>query len=131
MALEELLLAGAGASVAIAVVAYVYHRVTGEPVQVDVDQDGEDDIELEEGEPFESEPVEETIDYASEAAQEIGGELAKVKGLGETKAEALVEAGFEVAEDLYFADDEELLDVTGIGETTVERIREHIGGSDE
>lgn len=127
---EEILLSVGVLGIVTAAVAYGYHYVTGNEAGVDIDRDGEDDIEFEEGDPFEEPNFNEVYKVASETAQEIGGELAQVKGLGETKAEALIEMGFETAEDLYFADDEELLDVSGIGETTVERIREHIGGAE-
>lgn len=119
-------------AVAIAVIGagyYAYHRVTGERVEADIDQDGETDFVLEEhdGSEGEDHATNEVVAVASETAQEVGGELAQVKGVGETRAEKFIDAGFETASDLYFASDEDLTSVNGIGEATVEMIREDLG----
>jgi len=108
---------------------YAYHRLTGERVEADIDQDGETDFVLEEhdGDEGEDHTTNEIVAVTSETAQEIGGELAEIKGIGEKRAEDFVDAGFETAEDIYFAQDGDLTDISGIGEGTVEMIREHLG----
>lgn len=57
--------------------------------------------------------------------------LTDITGIGPTKAEALSqEAGISSPADVWYASDDTLLDVTGIGKSVVEQIRGDIGGID-
>ncbi len=58
-------------------------------------------------------------------------DLTNVKGIGETRAESFREEGFETPDDLYYATDENLCEVNGIGDLTVSQIRDDIGSVDE
>jgi len=53
--------------------------------------------------------------------------LADIKGIGETRAKGLADAGFSRPTDLYYAKDEKLIGVYGIGGRAIEQIREDIG----
>ena len=55
-------------------------------------------------------------------------ELTDVGGVGESKAEALEEAGYETVEDLEAASQEELAEVEGIGNALAARIKADVGG---
>jgi DNA-directed RNA polymerase subunit A" len=54
-------------------------------------------------------------------------EFTELPGVGRSKAEALVEAGFKTVYDLQRATLEELADVNGIGEELAERIKDEVG----
>ena len=58
-------------------------------------------------------------------------DLTNVKGIGETRAESFREEGFGTPDDLYYATDENLCEVNGIGDLTVSQIRDDIGSVDE
>jgi DNA uptake protein ComE-like DNA-binding protein len=58
-------------------------------------------------------------------------DLENVKGIGETRAESFREEGFGTPDDLYYATDENLCEVNGIGDLTVSQIRDDIGSVDE
>lgn len=58
-------------------------------------------------------------------------DLENVKGIGPTRAESFREEGFGTPDDLYFATDENLCEVNGIGDLTVSQIREDIGSVDD
>lgn len=97
---------GAVVVVAIAAVgAYAAYSGGEGSVEVDADSDGEPEL---------------TVDFGTRS-------LTDVKGVGETRAVALVNAGFGTVEDVYRASDEELEAVDGIGAYTVEQIRSDIG----
>jgi len=72
-----------------------------------------------------------TFEAAPDEVRDIGTDLAQVTGIGDTRADDLKKAGFHNASDLYFASDEELTEVSGIGDLTVSQIRGDIGGVDE
>ncbi len=55
-------------------------------------------------------------------------ELTDVDGVGETKAEALREAGFETVEDLQSASQERIAETEGIGKALAARIKADVGG---
>lgn len=57
--------------------------------------------------------------------------VSDIKGIGSTRASELDSAGFATPADVYFADDEELAEVDGIGPYTVDQIREDIGSPEE
>ena len=58
-------------------------------------------------------------------------DLENVKGIGPTRAESFREEGFGTPDDLYYATDENLCEVNGIGDLTVSQIRDDIGSVDE
>ena len=55
-------------------------------------------------------------------------ELEDISGVGESKADALQDAGFESVEDVAAADQDELADVEGIGNALAARIKADVGG---
>lgn len=131
MGLAELATNPAAQAVAVAAAAVVgaglYSYLTGEDASVDVTGDGEADVEFEgEGEGIGSDEGPQLPDVV---ISKDG--LGDVKGIGGTRASALADAGFETAEDLYFATDEALEAVDGIGSYTVGQIREDIGSADD
>ncbi|WP_226041242.1 helix-hairpin-helix domain-containing protein [Natrinema sp. DC36] len=119
----------------IAAAARFYRK--GGTVEGDVDGDGETEVT------FSSPP--ENDCQAEEATEDDGAEedspvpdaileiedIETITGIGPTRAETLVENGFETAEDLYNAADEDLLDVDGFGEHAVSQIRGDIGSVEE
>lgn len=128
---EEVIIGGA---ISVGIVGggyYLYHRFTGNAVEADLDQDGETDLTLEQHDDPSDHTIEDDVAAASDVAVQIGGELSEITGIGESRAEDLIEAGFETAEDIYFANDEELKEIDGIADYTVEQIRDHVGGVGE
>lgn len=61
------------------------------------------------------------VDFINDAERD----WSDVSGIGEQTNENLHDAGFVTALDIQRASDDELLDVDGLGETTVQRLREH------
>lgn len=55
-------------------------------------------------------------------------ELTDIDGVGEAKAEALREAGYESVDDVRRATQDDLSDVTGIGKALAARIKADVGG---
>jgi Tfp pilus assembly protein PilN len=55
-------------------------------------------------------------------------ELTDIDGVGESKAEALREAGFETVEDLRKASQERIAETEGVGKTLAARIKADVGG---
>jgi predicted flap endonuclease-1-like 5' DNA nuclease len=109
---------------------YAYVKGVGTSASVDLDDDGTDEATVEFGggadETAKAEPqVAEVPDEVAEVDS-----LTDIKGIQETRAENLREAGFDTAADLYFASDENLEAVHQLGPTSVEQIREDIGGID-
>jgi len=62
------------------------------------------------------------------SVQETGKDLESITGIGPTRAEDFRAAGFETAKDLWWAGDDALRTVDGIGPRAVEQIRSDIGG---
>jgi len=136
-------LVGGAAAVAGVAIAAAYAYLSGDDAEagVDVDGDGEDDVSYTfEGNDSADESTfgigggsggEPTAESASEDVQDIGTDPVEVTGIGPTRADDLKKAGFHNASDLYFASDEELTGVSGIGDLTVRQIRGDIGGVDE
>jgi predicted flap endonuclease-1-like 5' DNA nuclease len=148
---DPALVAG-GVAVAGAAIAAAYSYFSGNASSADIDGDGEDELEFEGtnngftgcNDPTEdpayaedpapgTEPVVAdntgdtlTLEAAPEEVRDIEA-ITDVKGVGDTRADDLADAGYHTADDLYFASDEELTDVDGIGDYTVEQIREDIG----
>lgn len=54
-------------------------------------------------------------------------EFTEIPGVSKTKADALIEAGYKTTFDLQRATIEELAEVTGIGESLAELVKEHVG----
>jgi len=127
-------LVGGAAAVAGVAIAAAYAYLSGDDAEagVDVDGDGEDDVSYTfEGNDSADESTfgigggsggEPTAESASEDVQDIGTDPVEVTGIGPTRADDLKKAGFHNASDLYFASDEELTGVSGIGDLTVRQI---------
>nr|WP_256687973.1 helix-hairpin-helix domain-containing protein [Halococcus qingdaonensis] len=60
----------------------------------------------------------------TEADAESGAELTVIDGVGDAKAEALVEAGFETVADIQDASEDDLAEAEGVGDAFAERIKE-------
>lgn len=74
--------------------------------------------------------VEEQADPTPDAVAEKDG-LDDIKGVGPTRANSLADAGFESPEDIYYASDENLEGVHGIGPHAVSQMREDIGSIED
>lgn len=86
--------------------------------------EGEDVIEeLEEGY--------ETVTLTDESNPSGKQDLTNVKGIGPTRADGFREEGFGTPDDLYYATDENLLAIEGIGDLTVRQIREDVGSIED
>lgn len=133
------IIAGVGAAVG---AGYYYSQHGGE-VEADIDGDNEAEVtfgsgqgldeaaedateETAEGEKV-SADIEEQGNPTPDHIQDIGNNLTEIKGIGDTRAKAFNEAGYETAADLYYASDENLEAVHGIGSKAVSDIREDIG----
>jgi predicted flap endonuclease-1-like 5' DNA nuclease len=132
---DPAIVGGAVAALGIAAAA-AYSYLTGNESSagVDFDNDGEDEADFEFGGSDDPEnpvnaDVDEQSDPTPEAVTEKDG-LEAIKGIGETRAATLENDGFETPEDIYYASDDNLLDVTGLGPRAVEYIRDDIGGID-
>jgi len=73
-----------------------------------------------------SEDVEEQADPTPEVVAEKES-VEDIKGIGPSRADDLADAGFDTPEDIYYASDENLEAVTGIGPHAVSQMREDIG----
>lgn len=124
--------AAVGGVAIVSAAAYSYFTGNESSAGADIDNDGEDEINVDfGGDEATDEEVEEAVERveqpeAPEHVTEKAG-LTDVKGVGPTRAEKLDKAGFPDPSDLYYASDENLTDVDGIGAYTVEQIREDIG----
>jgi large subunit ribosomal protein L32e len=107
----------------------------------DLDVDEETDAEIEEDESADEETDEEADDQEAEADDDEEAaadddeddaedyeELTDISGVGETKAEALRDAGFETIRDVREASQDDLAEVEGIGNALAARIRADVGG---
>jgi predicted flap endonuclease-1-like 5' DNA nuclease len=132
---------GAVTLVSLAATAYLVFRRSGgnvENVQLTDDTSGEVEEAVEAGEDFvvsASETIEEGVEFANEVEDVVDdvtgkNDLTNVKGVGPTRAASFREEGFENPDDLYYATDENLAAVKGIGDLTVSQIREDIGSVD-
>ena len=100
----------------------------------------ENDQDVEESTPSEDEEVEaveetETEEDESatpsedeEASADDPVELTDISGVGDAKADALREAGFETVEDVKAASQSDLADVEGVGNALAARIKADVGG---
>ncbi|WP_256557168.1 50S ribosomal protein L32e [Haloarcula marina] len=87
----------------------------------------EADIESEQ--PLDGEPAEDVDEVAEEAeADDDEMELTDISGVGDSKADALREAGFETVDDVRAADQSALAEVNGIGNALAARIKADVGG---
>jgi predicted flap endonuclease-1-like 5' DNA nuclease len=147
----ELVLTVGGVALAIAGAA-AYSVLTGNSASVDYDDDGNDEITFdgtEETAPYRNERVKtepspyngdtdesadepdpngESTGAAPTSVQEIGENLASIRGIGPNRADTFRQAGFETAEDLWAASDEEILAVHGIGDRALTQIRHDLDG---
>jgi predicted flap endonuclease-1-like 5' DNA nuclease len=147
----------AGVSVVTAA-AYAYATGNATSVGVDVDDDGDDEVTFEadseggygmelEGangvqpavgvdvgaESDDSSVNEDVESQADPTPSEVTEKdsLEDVTGVGPTRATALQDAGYDTPADLYYASDENLEAVHGIGPRAVSNIRKDIGGVGE
>ena len=84
------------------------------------DEENEDLTEQEGGEPT---PPEE-----EKAVPDDPEELTDISGVGDAKADALREAGFETVEDVKAASQDDLAEVEGVGNALAARIKADVGG---
>lgn len=129
----EAIAAGVGAVAIGAAAAYSYFTGESTSAEVDLDDDGNDEIDVEFGgdendEVAKGEPAEVQNPTPDEVLDKSG--LTDVKGIQATRAENLRDAGYSEPADLYYASDENLEEVKQIGPYTVEQIRDDIGGID-
>lgn len=133
--MNEIFVTGGTIAVTLAV-AYLYSYLTGSTAGVDVDNDGADEVTFDGDEPTVIADAAMSEDIDAPSTTEIAEytaqlyDLTSVTGIGETRAEAFRDAGFETVVDLYEANDDELLAVYGIGEQAVAQIRDDIGSHD-
>lgn len=82
-----------------------------------------------EAEPEAADESEAEEDVQEEQAEDATGpqELTDISGVGESKAEALIEAGYESVEEIRAADQSDLSDVSGIGNALAARIKADVG----
>lgn len=133
--------AAAGGAVGLAYRAYKKRQddeneitTTGGGFNFDCNDDADDPAgrteiaETPEQDPREEQPEDPTPDYVTE---DYDG-LTDIKGIGDTRAEALGRGhGISSPTDVYYASDESLIAVEGIGEYTVSQIREDIGSVED
>ena len=133
MMVDPIIALGVAAAAGVAIAAgYAYFTGEDATAGIDVDQDGEDEFSYTfEGDEDDHTDKPKEIEVAPEDVQSIGTALHNITGIGETRKDDLQKAGFHTAADIYFAADEELKDVSGIGELTVSQIRDDIGSGDE
>lgn len=134
-------IAGAvGTALAVGVAAgYAY--LSGNDADVDLDDDGNAEFEFEGDETVEDpaykgsddSEVRESVEQAEDPTPEEvkNKSMTDVTGIGPTRAEKLGKAGYPSPKDLYYASDENLKDVNGIGSFVVGQIRDDIGSVDE
>jgi large subunit ribosomal protein L32e len=67
-------------------------------------------------------------DEAEQATEDQPTELTDISGVGESKAEALREAGFDSVEAVSRAEQSDLADVDGVGNALAARIKADVGG---
>jgi large subunit ribosomal protein L32e len=99
-------------------------------------QDETPDEDVESEKPTAGEPAEDPDQVAEEAAEDDGDadeaddemELTDISGVGDAKAEALREAGFETVEDVRRADQSDLAEAEGVGNALAARIKADVGG---
>jgi len=139
--INETTLAVGGSIVTVLAVA-VYAYKTGNEASVDFDDDGNNEVTFNNDggvseDSSTEEATSETTSNVDETEAELDipndvqdRELVDVKGVGPTKAEHLNNEGYENANDLYFAADSNLTDVTGIGSGVLGQIRDDIGSWD-
>lgn len=142
---DPLLIGGAVGAAAIgAAAAYSAYTGNDASVSADVDDDGTDEAEVE----FEG-AQQPAVDKAVEEAKEDDDEdesaenaeapdvvtekddITEVKGVGDTRADDLADEGYETAADLYYASDDNLEAVNGLGPRSVSHIRDDIGSIDD
>jgi predicted flap endonuclease-1-like 5' DNA nuclease len=144
---DPVLVGGAVAGVGVLTAAgYAYLSGDDASAGVDVDNDGDNEVSytfegnnnehqaadgLDVGAEADDEAedtnadVEEQADPTPEVVTEKSG-LTDIKGVGPTRAERLGKAGFSNPEDIYYASDENLEGVKGIGPHAVSQMREDI-----
>lgn len=134
MPIDPAVVGGVAIAVAVALAAG-YSYVTGNESSVDMDSDGNDEVTFGGDDTFETEEDEEEESQLDNmfVPDEVANveSLTDVTGIGATRAEDLKASGFHTAVDLYFAADEELKNVHGIGDLTVSQIRDDIGQTGE
>lgn len=100
-----------------------------ETVEADVDEElspeTEADAEAILDEMESAETSESDIDATEQPVEsDVGSDLTVIDGVGEAKAEALREAGFDTIEDVQDASEDELAEAEGVGAAFAERIKE-------
>jgi hypothetical protein len=125
-----------GGTVATVVAGAAYAYISGNDASVDIDDDGDDEITFEGSDeismPSDENKLFDEDDIADAVDENVpDGAVEDVTGIGPTKGQNLRNADFETAADLYYASDENITDVDGIGSGVLEQIRNDIGSVDE
>lgn len=90
-----------------------------EPIEFEFGEEEDDPLPVEED-------VEEQSDPLPEYVADMD-EITDICGVGPAKAEILREAGYETPADVFYANDEDLVELQTFGEFTVSQIRDDIG----
>ncbi|WP_158589370.1 helix-hairpin-helix domain-containing protein [Halococcus sp. IIIV-5B] len=106
-----------------------YPNVLGSGIAADDDTDTDAGSETDES-PSESD-LEPAITKVGESDEDGAGvDVTEVDGVGESKADALREAGFETVSDVREADLDDLEEAEGVGQASAERLRENAHEAD-
>ncbi|MEF8785629.1 MAG: 50S ribosomal protein L32e [Haloarculaceae archaeon] len=91
-------------------------------------EDDEQDVDEEEAfsEEEATESTEEDVEADAESDEEIA-ELTDISGVGDSKADALADAGYETVDDIRVASQDDLADVDGVGMALAARIKADVG----
>lgn len=110
---------------AAAVYAFTTGRATS--ASVDIDNDGEEDASV----TFNKAQARPKTDNITPSYVRKYDGLKDIKGIGPQRAKDLNKAGLSTPKDIYYASDDTLLDVVGIGPRSLDIIRTDIGGVDQ
>jgi len=111
-------------------------RIKADVGDVAVDEEPEAEVEEADAEADEAEPAEspageaEPADAAADEAEPVEDyeDLTDISGVGDSKADALREAGYETVADVRGASQDELAEVEGVGMALAARIKADVGG---
>jgi small subunit ribosomal protein S3 len=96
-----------------------------EEIDEDLSEETEADAEAILDEMESTEETEGDVDASEQPVESAAGTgLVAIDGVGEAKAEALVEAGFETVADIEEASEDDLAEAEGVGDAFAERIKE-------
>ena len=100
-----------------------------DPDQVAEEAEAEQAAAADDAEQESDAETEESEESADEDAEDDGpSELTDISGVGDSKADALREAGYETVDDVRRASQSDLADVDGVGNALAARIKADVGG---